>query len=1267
MFKKSVLMLLCGANLSLRAQQTVVIPPFREAADQLLRGISQYPVPSGILYSKSFPFSGLAEENVRQLPEWNPGRFVQAVHELERASLTPPENPQGLKLSEKYRKQSLAGELQLLAFSTMVQELDTGRIKDTTLILENKVFRFNPKIGRDSPFSAQEMSAAVLMADPNPAIGLNYRIHFPQNIPLGNQFRLPLAARIRFGEGSWEVLTPSAVLLKNFSSAGPLKMELEITWTGNLVRTYMQTLEIQSNNACQDPDFFRRPDDCPEWHSNPEFAPSAPPVAIQAQIPFEGISGKGEVYYYLRNGNQYSSTQLSLRNPILFVDGIDFGDARKGEVIYGKYLSYLPSQAGTSSSKLGEQLRSQGYDVIILNFPDGRIPANSSAGKANEGIDGGCDFIERNAMVLVRLIQQVNQQLEPGSKKITLVGPSMGGLIARYALAYMEKNASLTGPHRCGLFLAQDSPFLGANIPVGLQQMIENLADFNVSKAEQALELLRSPASCELLINHFQHSPGFTHHADRTTFLQNCLLNSLPNSRGWPVDPEMRMVAIANGAGNGTLVNGKDQVSPISGGGDMLSFNLRMRDPLTLGLALAFYDGGISLVTALILRTGKIEWKSRYVPGNNGMAETFRFRFDFSMFGGSLVLASDSRTWAALNSGVSLDAAPGGFSNSTDAIAAGVRDGVNSAASLFVRTKIDFADSYHSFVPLKSALAFRWNQSSFGDLKEAIHLRNLVCTGETPFHAYYCPEVNEEHVRLNAGAVGFIFSQLNYQPPAAGVYYPAEIVGPRAQAAGSAEAFSSVYSGNLQFRASWHISESTGVTASISNYSASSCQVTAGPVTANGFYILNLTTEVKTLNGEWVCAGMNRQKVFVRQTGFMGIVDVPCTTNLPIGCSFYVTSDTPDYSQLTNGVTGDGFEWQISRYTNSDFGNYCWNNALTIIPSFTPTFYGSQKAYINLLHTQTYGMGNVFTYYVRVRNKLKMPNPDFGQPGEPAFLTFYGAWKMRQLQTQILPGSDCPYCPGFIVVNPENPVKNIHSAISLTIPEGINISGRMQVFDAHNISVFECIANSRNFNIPIDLLDPGIFRVVYQSDAGDLIREFVLRTDQDSRLSVAPALVKKEFDLAVNLRITDGSFLESGDGSYHAVLQNQTNGVNNKWTGFLPHFELSSYSLTEGEYLLTLDNGLEQISCTFQVKPEDPNPIKIFPNPANSYIQVRIPDFNLQPDAEIRILNHYGYKKISQPLSEDFLTIKTTGLHPGPYILQLRNGGELKNVWFSIQ
>ena len=87
---------------------------------------------------------------------------------------------------------------------------------------------------------------------------------------------------------------------------------------------------------------------------------------------------------------------------------------------------------------VGDSLLKLGYDLVILDLPDG----------------GG--YIERNAMVCIEVINELNRILQKNCSehKIYVVGPSMGGQITRYALAYMEQNHNINtnnGEHNCCL------------------------------------------------------------------------------------------------------------------------------------------------------------------------------------------------------------------------------------------------------------------------------------------------------------------------------------------------------------------------------------------------------------------------------------------------------------------------------------------------------------------------------------------------------------------------------------------------------------------------------------------------------------------------------------------------------------------------------------------------------------------------------------------------------------------------------------------------
>src|SRR5690606_29754005 len=197
---------------------------------------------------------------------------------------------------------------------------------------------------------------------------------------------------------------------------------------------------------------------------------------------------------------------------------------------------------------MADILRDEGYDIVILN-----APVYTTDGKT---IDGGGDYIQRNAMVLVAMIKQLNAD-KVGDNELVVLGPSMGGLIARYALSYMEDN-SLDAETR--LYISFDSPHRGANIPISLQYLINYFADqVGDPTAQQVVDqLLNSPAAKEMLVDHLLGHLllGSTYEQDPTKVLPlgapgfRTEFQAELDALGFPTN--VRNVTMINGSGNST-------------------------------------------------------------------------------------------------------------------------------------------------------------------------------------------------------------------------------------------------------------------------------------------------------------------------------------------------------------------------------------------------------------------------------------------------------------------------------------------------------------------------------------------------------------------------------------------------------------------------------------------------------------------------------------------------------------------------------------------
>ncbi|MDP9119286.1 MAG: T9SS type A sorting domain-containing protein [Actinomycetota bacterium] len=231
-------------------------------------------------------------------------------------------------------------------------------------------------------------------------------------------------------------------------------------------------------------------------------------IEVTATEPYLGQVAGGRGFVLLAPGHTV------LTNPVLVVEGFDLDNSMDWDELYT-----LLNQEG-----LVESLLARGQDAVVLDFTD------------------ATDYIQRNAFVFTALLAQVEGAIEPG-RNVAVVGPSMGGLVARYGLAWLEANAV---PHRVTTFISFDAPQRGANIPLGLQHWVEFFSGQSTDAAVFR-GILESPAARQMLVSHFTRTSGGTAAPDP---LRPLLLAELAAIGDYPTQP--RRVAFANGAGDGT-------------------------------------------------------------------------------------------------------------------------------------------------------------------------------------------------------------------------------------------------------------------------------------------------------------------------------------------------------------------------------------------------------------------------------------------------------------------------------------------------------------------------------------------------------------------------------------------------------------------------------------------------------------------------------------------------------------------------------------------
>ncbi|MBE0564900.1 MAG: T9SS type A sorting domain-containing protein [Krumholzibacteria bacterium] len=230
-------------------------------------------------------------------------------------------------------------------------------------------------------------------------------------------------------------------------------------------------------------------------------------LPITATVPYAGTVASGQAYVLLAPGH------TGLTNPVVVVEGFDLDNSMDWPVLYDLL----------NQENLLEDLRAAGFDAVVLDFTEATEP------------------IQRNAFVLTELLAQVGAVLPPG-RTLGLVGASMGGLVSRYALAWLETQGQ---GHAVRTWVSFDSPHLGANIPVGLQHWVGFFAGES-AEAAFLLSRLDTPAARQMLIYHHRATGAGTAAADP---MRAAWLADLDAAGGWPLLP--RTVAVANGSGAG--------------------------------------------------------------------------------------------------------------------------------------------------------------------------------------------------------------------------------------------------------------------------------------------------------------------------------------------------------------------------------------------------------------------------------------------------------------------------------------------------------------------------------------------------------------------------------------------------------------------------------------------------------------------------------------------------------------------------------------------
>jgi hypothetical protein len=557
------------------------------------------------------------------------------------------------------------GLIPIMGLSLYYDQLKPEALLNGSLLLdttaENPILRISKQA--ENPFKQDSVFMMTVAVDRWQITGEHVGFIAPSSLFFSNDKEDYTSMNIKINEGEW----------MPFSFDEPFYIPSSFFRRNDVNDTFWKPVDIYFNIEVH-PGFFKYSLSSTDWHI---FHPDSYDGGIE-NITAKRLTGPGEVYGMapiILGENKDGRKHTCITKPVIFVEGIDFGTvenprgcsrSRCGNL--GLVDLMFPSDSGTFlyGPDLINQLKKGGYDIIYLDFHDGATD------------------IQDNAMVLMELIQYVNA-IKCSQEELVIIGASMGGIVTKYALSYME---NLQIEHCVRSFVSFDVPHRGANIPLGLQFFLDENKNLSSEAKDQLEHQLKRPATMQLLSNYYG-SKDLKEHDKRTS-----LLSELEKMGNYP--RKTRNTAIINGTLEGIT-------QPFNAGDNMLS--------------LFFYENASNYTVKVFALCG------------NGTDKRL-YESNLTVLG---IRIKRVEKYAPKNGCIPYDNAPGGF-----------REGLYDEKHFSAINLLSIKNLPQSFIPSISALDIP-TQNLKIRLSDVINPNSPY---QPPFAAYHVPEKNESHVQI---------------------------------------------------------------------------------------------------------------------------------------------------------------------------------------------------------------------------------------------------------------------------------------------------------------------------------------------------------------------------------------------------------------------------------------------------------------------------------------------------------------------------------------
>lgn len=697
--------------------------------DSIFAPLDKSRIPYGILYDRVFPFAGLT--TFADGDTVTTARWIQAFSELQRAGLEFEPDSTVLNhtnVRDFIFSENVGDRLPLLVLNARFASIDLEAYNDGRLVHKDGLVYDAPRTA--SPYLEHSVVMPVLAFKRKIYTETSYTMYFSTaydfGAAAGDEITGITLADVTTDE-SWDIPMEGEETIE-FADSGLHVIRITVT-SEEGEKTFTQLIHVTAKataGACE----------------SPIHPIESHPYLFQGYDESSASQGHGEwqIFFGTRNGG----CDGKLMNPVIIVDAWDPGDERSIERLYNEKLAY---DDGTNDRNLGQDLRDQGYDIVVLNFVDSTYLLYTTQiyipflgwKTFYHYRDGGVDYIERNAMILAKLIEEINGTLvsNGSDKKLVVVGPSMGGQISRYALRWMERMGK---NHNTRLWISFDSPHLGANIPYGMQESLRYIyRKFeNESAGEFYNRQLRAPAGRQMLIHQTSPDYGFTGintvqaNTAQILFTQG-INNEEPFRKRWR--DTLGLIGYPQNLRKISLVNGTYKGGHYHNPGDRM-YQMKVRS----------YQTWIDLLMADV----------HFMKGTSSKV------LEFWKFGNGVIRSFSTNIPTVYGP---LDGIQGGMYDVQEELYKSDGDTeplkhIGPWNYIVGETKFYHRTHNACFIPTVSGLGL--NSSNF-DWSQALDISYLRCNSGMVWDNVFVPEQNENHVNLTPANVAWLMSEIN--PP----------------------------------------------------------------------------------------------------------------------------------------------------------------------------------------------------------------------------------------------------------------------------------------------------------------------------------------------------------------------------------------------------------------------------------------------------------------------------------------------------------------------